>query len=55
MASYYAAVDIGASSGRLILGWLEDGTLRLREVHRFQNRLVKTGGHLCWEIDRLFS
>lgn len=55
MASYYAAVDIGASSGRLILGWLEEGKLRLREVHRFQNRLVRIDGHLCWEIDRLFS
>ena len=35
MAKYYLAVDIGASSGRLILGHLENGKIELEEVHRF--------------------
>ena len=35
MSKYYAAVDMGASSGRLILGWMEDGKMQLEEVHRF--------------------
>jgi len=56
MGKKYLAVDIGASSGRLILGGLESGgRLSLREVHRFSNGPVSRGGHLCWEYDRLFN
>ena len=54
MATYYLAVDIGASSGRLILGHLENGRIELEEVYRFENGMVKKNGHLCWEFDRLF-
>lgn len=52
---YYLAVDIGASSGRHILGWLENGKIRLEEIYRFENGLIEKNGHLCWDIDRLFS
>lgn len=52
---YYLAVDIGASSGRHILGHVEDGKIILEEVYRFENRLVQKNGHLCWEFDRLFK
>ena len=55
MAKYYLAVDIGASSGRLILGHLENGRMELEEVHRFENGMVKKDGELCWEFDRLFK
>ncbi|MCD7867701.1 MAG: rhamnulokinase [Clostridiales bacterium] len=55
MADYYLAVDIGASSGRLILGHMEDGRMELEEVHRFENGMVKKDGELCWEFDRLFD
>lgn len=55
MAAYYLAVDMGASSGRLILGHLENGKIMLEEVHRFENRLIKKDGELCWEYDRLFQ
>ncbi len=48
------AVDIGASSGRLILGYLEDGQLKLKEIHRFENKIVKKGESFCWEVDKLF-
>ncbi len=54
MATYYAAVDIGASSGRLILGHMENGKMILEEIHRFENGMVKKGDELCWEFDRLF-
>ena len=50
----YLAVDIGASSGRHILGWVEDGTLRLQEIYRFENRLLKKNGRLCWDMEGLF-
>ena len=55
MTKYYLAVDIGASSGRLILGHLENGKMELEEVHRFENGMVKKDGELCWEVDRLFQ
>lgn len=53
--SYYLAVDIGASSGRHILGWMENNKLRLEEIHRFENKLVNRGGHLCWDLEHLFD
>ncbi|MGG3609160.1 rhamnulokinase [Priestia megaterium] len=48
------AVDIGASSGRLIASHLEDGLLNLKEIHRFENKMVQKDGQFCWELDRLF-
>ena len=44
MAKYYAAVDMGASSGRLILGHMENGRMELEEIHRFENGMVKKDG-----------
>ena len=55
MTEYYLAVDIGASSGRHILGHLEDGRMVLEEVYRFPNGMKETHGHLCWDTDELFS
>lgn len=55
MSQYYLAVDIGASSGRHILGSIEGGKITLEEVYRFENGLVKKDGELCWELDRLFQ
>lgn len=55
MGKYYLAVDIGASSGRHILGHIENGKIILEEVYRFENGLVQKNGHLCWEFDRLFN
>lgn len=43
MAEYYLAVDIGASSGRHILGHLENGRIELEEVYRFENGMDKKG------------
>ncbi len=55
MATYYLAVDIGASSGRHILAHLENGKIVLEEMHRFENRLVEKNGHLCWDTAHLFG
>lgn len=54
MATYYLAVDMGASSGRHILGHMENGKMILEEVYRFENGMVKKDGELCWEFDRIF-
>ena len=51
----YAAVDIGASSGRVVVGFVEDGLIRLEEVHRFDNRQVRRNGHDCWDVELLSS
>ena len=49
----YLAIDIGASSGRHIVGWRENGELVTEEVYRFPNGVVERGGHLCWDIEAL--
>ena len=53
--AYYLAVDIGASGGRHILGWIENGLIRTEEVFRFENRAEMRGGRLCWNPDRLLE
>lgn len=52
--SYYLAIDIGASSGRHILGSMENGKIQLEEVYRFKNGLIHKNGHLCWDLTSLF-
>lgn len=51
---YYLAIDIGASSGRHILGHVEDGRVVLEEVYRFDTRQICEHGHDCWDIDGLW-
>lgn len=50
---YYLAVDIGASSGRHILGSIENGILKLEEIYRFENNLTNDNGTLTWDIKHL--
>ncbi len=52
---YYLAIDIGASSGRHILGSIENGKLVLEEIYRFENGMENKDGTLVWDIDKLFS
>ena len=51
---YYFAVDLGATSGRTILGTLADGKLEQEELTRFPNNLIETGGHFYWDIYALY-
>ncbi len=55
MTKYYLAVDIGASSGRHILGYMEQGKLKVEEVYRFENGIVEQNGSLCWNVKHLFQ
>ena len=52
---YYFAVDLGATSGRTILGSLNDGKFELEEITRFDNNLIETGGHFYWDIYALYN
>ena len=55
MAKYYLAIDIGASSGRHILGSVQNGRIVLEEVFRFENRQLTRNGHVCWDTDNLWE
>lgn len=55
MNTYYLAVDIGASSGRHMLSWVEDGKIKLEEIYRFDNGMNMENGHLCWNVDKLLK
>lgn len=52
---YYLAIDIGASSGRHIVGCMKDGELFTEEVYRFANGMDEVEGHLVWDTERLFK
>ena len=52
---YFLAFDLGASSGRAILGTLLDGKLELTEIHRFVNQMQLINGHYFWNIFSLFN
>ena len=52
---YFLAIDIGASSGRHIVGWREDGEIKTKEVYRFPNGVQEQNGHLIWDVDALLA
>jgi rhamnulokinase len=49
----YLAIDLGAESGRVMLGTLADGRVALEEIHRFPNRSLTEDGHLHWDLAHL--
>ncbi len=54
-AIHCAAIDLGATSGRVVLGTWKSGRLALREVHRFPNALRSANGHDYWDIPGLWT
>lgn len=52
---YYLAIDIGASSGRHIVGWQENGAIQTKEVFRFPNGVKEENGHLVWNTEALVN
>jgi rhamnulokinase len=55
MKNTFLSIDLGAGSGRAMLGELTDGILILREIHRFANEPVFNDGHGYWNIDSLIQ
>ena len=51
--NYALAIDIGASSGRHILGWMENGVLKTEEIYRFPNGMISRNGTEVWDTDAL--
>lgn len=52
---YRLAIDIGASSGRCMIGYIENQQLIVKEMHRFSNGIVEKHGHSCWDIEQLYQ
>ncbi|MGE3308631.1 MAG: rhamnulokinase family protein [Limisphaerales bacterium] len=55
MTSHHLAIDLGAESGRIMLGTLNDGLLALKEVHRFPTGAVRVGDSLHWDMRRILG
>jgi rhamnulokinase len=51
----FLAFDLGAQSGRAMLGKLSSDRLKIREIARFPNGMVRVQGHVHWDIPRLFN
>ncbi|GGJ91078.1 rhamnulokinase [Lentibacillus kapialis] len=49
------AMDIGASSGKMFAGYMENGKLNIKEVHRFENKIIKKDEHFCWDLQALYA
>ncbi|MEG2672232.1 MAG: rhamnulokinase [Ruthenibacterium sp.] len=49
----FLAIDIGASSGRHILGHVENGVMHVEKMYRFDNDLIEKNQHLCWDMNAL--
>src|SRR5437868_6282435 len=55
MPTHHLAIDLGAESGRVMLGTIDAGRIVLTELHRFSNTPVTVNGALTWNISLLFS
>lgn len=52
---HYLAIDLGATSGRTIIGTIDNGNVSLEELTRFDNTLIALGGHLYWDLYALYN
>ena len=55
MCSYYLAIDLGASSGRHVIGYKKNKNILLREIYRFQTGMDDTTDGKTWDLDRIFN
>ncbi len=55
MSKYVAAVDLGATSGRICIGWIEEGQLKLEEIYRFAHEAVNHEGRLIWQWEHIVN
>lgn len=55
MNDYYLAIDIGASSVKIILGYLLDDKLHIEEIYRFENKIINKDNHLFWDLNNLID
>ena len=53
--NYFLAIDLGAESGRAVIGWIEDGILKIKEIHRFVSHRIQLAQHLFWDAPAIFN
>ena len=53
--NYYLAIDLGASSGRHIIGYEDNGEIKLEEIYRFPNGMINGKDGLVWDIETIFN
>ena len=51
----FIAIDLGATSGRVILATLSDGKLSMEEIHRFPDTIIQMQGHFFWDLPAIYS
>ena len=51
----FIAIDLGATSGRVILATLSDGKLSMEEIHRFPDTIIQMQGHFYWDLPAIYS
>lgn len=51
----YLAIDLGASSGRVVVGTLDGDVMAMHEVHRFETPLLERNRHLYWDIESMWG
>src|SRR5262245_22919450 len=54
VAASYLAIDLGASSGRAVIGALDGSVMRMQEIHRFATPMIERGGHLYWDVEAMW-
>ena len=54
IAASYLAIDLGASSGRAVIGTLDGSVMRMHEIHRFPTPMIERDGHLYWDIEAMW-
>ncbi|MEO8563451.1 MAG: rhamnulokinase family protein [bacterium] len=54
-AASYLAIDLGASSGRVVVGTLDGAVMQMHELHRFPTPMLERNGHLYWDIEAMWA
>ena len=52
---HFVAIDLGATSGRVILASLSNGTIEMEEIHRFPDTIIQMQGHFYWDLPAIYK
>lgn len=55
LARHFAAVDLGATSGRVILATIAEGKISMEEIHRFADPIIQMQGHFYWDFPAIYK
>ncbi|MBQ1227989.1 MAG: rhamnulokinase, partial [Alistipes sp.] len=52
---HFVAIDLGATSGRVILATLSEGKVKMEEIHRFADPIIQMQGHFYWDLPAIYK